>query len=89
MKEKEENSGNPREFSIHPVVGNSKHTEVIENPYYGMDDLRESGNSVTVKKTENPYYNEADWCISKTNDSQLKLSITKTMKFDLCYIILF
>ena len=51
---------NARDSPVHPAVGNGKFAEVVENPYYGMEDLGENESTVTVKKVENPYYNEAE-----------------------------
>ena len=54
------NNRNASDSLVHPAVGNSKIEEVIENPYYGMEDMGENENTVTFKKVDNPYYNEAE-----------------------------
>ena len=63
-----ENKGNIRDSCFYPDVGNSDQTEVIQNPYYGMEDLGEN-KVVIVKRVDNPYYNETQWSNRKRNNS--------------------
>ena len=57
MPDNNEKSGNSESS---PVFGNTKFTDVIENPYYGMDDQEGNESSVRLKIVENSHYNEAD-----------------------------
>ena len=58
------NNRNARYSPVHPEHGNSKFTEIIENPYYGTEDTGGNENTITVKKVDNPYYNEAEWSVN-------------------------
>ena len=60
MPGNKKNNRKPRDSPGHSAVKNNNPTEVIENPYYGMDDMEGNEDSVTVKKFDNPYYNEAE-----------------------------
>ena len=51
----ENNKVSIRDSCFYPDVENSEHTEVIQNPYYGTEDM-EVNPVIIVKKVDNPYY---------------------------------
>ena len=59
LRGNKENSGNIRDSCFYPDNGKIEYKEVIQNPYYGMEDVGED-KVVIVKRVENPYYNETN-----------------------------